>query len=324
MAKLSVLFILMLAIVLRQSTAQVSSSGNLELQMTHQSHGRILDPAVRRTKHWGKCTWRCRRKTNGCYSRCRWCCKGKLCRERFCLRKCYAKRCKVSASRRHCRTLCVHRGRCYRRCHRCCTKTPRGLRCKRRCTKSCYKSGCRSRFRTTRPKIVCRQACVRRGSCFSKCRRCCRGGRCFNSKCKRACFAAGCKSLKAKCSRKCIRRGFCFKRCRRCCKGDKCKIKSCSSKCFYSGCSTVNTTSPPKTCNCKRMTPGTSVCYYFNKKGAPYCEKRTCKPSFKCVGYKSGLKCMQRKVTKKVVSTGPNTCRTDNVQSYMFVLYSVY
>lgn len=321
MAKLSIICILTLVIVLRHGNAQSDISTT---QIAPQSHELSLDPSTRRTPSLGKCTWACRHKKNGCYSRCRWCCKGRTCKTRYCLRKCYKKGCKRNPSRRFCRKQCIQIGRCHRHCNRCCTKTSRGLRCKRQCTKPCYKPGCQMRLRTTRPKRVCRPACVHRGKCFVKCRRCCRGGRCFNSRCKRACFTAGCKTLKAKCSRKCIRRGFCFKQCRRCCKGGKCKIKSCLPKCFYSGCAIVKTTSPPKTCNCRRIAPGTGVCYYFNKNGAPYCEKRSCKPSFKCVSYKTGLKCMRRKVTRQVVPTGPRTCRTKNVISYMFVLYSKY
>lgn len=326
MVKFSVLLILLFAATLKESTA-LNTQGSYQAGGVSQARFSTQHLTVRPSESESKCTWACRRKSKKCYSRCRLCCQGKSCKVKLWLRGCFTKGCKKYIPIRKCSTLCLKIGSCFRRCRKCCKKGQKGSKCSRRCQNQCYTRGCQSRsvFITNSEKRICKRACVRRGKCFSICQRCCRGEQCFNSKCASKCFAAGCRRLKTKCSTKCVRRGYCFKICRRCCTDGRCRITNkCSPKCFYAGCSKALTVSSTKTCNCKPFGNGVGKCYYYLSPESNYCASRKCKQSFRCVAHNTGLKCIKRKVTKKIVSTGGYTCRTQPVSSYTVVPYSVY
>lgn len=220
MAKLYVLFFLVLALVVNHGAALVPSSNRFS---SHTGPKPVLKHKLRSYKH-PKCSWKCFPKKGGCYSRCRWCCKGNSCYKTRCMKRCYAPGCKRLAPLR-CRTLCLSRGNCY-------------------------------------------------------------------------------------------------KKCRSCCRGKQCTTRFCSRKCFRKGCSPVTVAAMPKACNCKRLPSRNSKCYYFPIPGSPYCESRPCRPSFGCVAFKTGLKCLRRKVTKKIISSGQYTCTMKNVIFFTYVLYS--
>lgn len=80
----------------------------------------------------------------------------------------------------------------------------------------------------------------------------------------------------------------------------------------------------PRACNCKRGTARNGVCYDFVRGHASYCKRRKCAPRYQCVAVRTGIKCILRRTTKRVVPVGPGRCASRKVYGYMYVPYSTY
>ncbi len=80
----------------------------------------------------------------------------------------------------------------------------------------------------------------------------------------------------------------------------------------------------PKTCKCKREAPGDGHCYYYTENDSNYCDVRYCDAKFACVGKKKkgAMTCILRRVKSRIVPDGEYTCKTEKVNSYMYVPYS--
>ncbi len=84
------------------------------------------------------------------------------------------------------------------------------------------------------------------------------------------------------------------------------------------------TTNYPLSCPCMRVTGmKRGSCWVLIDSVNRICVRRDCNPSFVCVyGVKMGLTCLRKKVTKRVVPTGPRTCKTIPIIGYMYVPYT--
>ncbi len=84
------------------------------------------------------------------------------------------------------------------------------------------------------------------------------------------------------------------------------------------------TSTYPETCSCMPAQGlSNGVCWKFTNKGKHECKKRKCKPQFICVvGANTGITCMRKMVTKRIVSTGPGICREEAMKSYAYVPYA--
>lgn len=80
----------------------------------------------------------------------------------------------------------------------------------------------------------------------------------------------------------------------------------------------------PSNCNCVSGPRGSGVCHDFVKKGSKYCTRRSCLPSYVCVGRVTGLTCYRRRVRKRVVPTGLTTCKVEKLKkrTFMYVPYA--
>lgn len=80
----------------------------------------------------------------------------------------------------------------------------------------------------------------------------------------------------------------------------------------------------PLTCECmlgKGFSSGT--CYEFKKGESEKCEARKCRPSFDCVqGAETGITCMRKLITSRVMSNGDGTCIKKQVSGYAYEPYS--
>lgn len=178
-------------------------------------------------------------------------------------------------------------------------------------------------LRSYKPRKCSWKCLPKKDGCYSRCRWCCKGKVCSKTRCTRRCYAPGCKRrAPLRCTTTCLRSDKCYKKCRRCCRAKRCVTRFCVRKCYRKGCSPVTVTAMPKACNCKRLTSPNSKCYYYPIAGSRYCESRRCRPSFGCVAFKTGLRCLRRKVSKKIVSTDKYTCITKKVNSFTYVPYS--
>lgn len=206
---------------------------------------------------------------------------------------------------------------CYARCQYCC----KNRKCsKRKCLSFCYSAGCQRIMKSP----TCQRHCLKRG-CYQRCRRCCFGSKCGN-RCLPACFRKGCQTkLHKTCNPICVYRKQCYRRCHRCCVGKNCNIslKRCKEKCYYKGCHQPK--SEPlslKICNCKVSRNRGGLCYYYISTKSKRCKKRRCQRMFECTFQETGLTCIKRIVTHKIVRIGPDTCKNEKTWKLMYVPYS--
>lgn len=84
------------------------------------------------------------------------------------------------------------------------------------------------------------------------------------------------------------------------------------------------TTHYPLSCPCRQVNGiRLGTCWVLIDSVNHICVKRNCNPSFVCVyGIRTGLMCLRKKVTKKVVPTGQRTCKTVSISGYMYVPYT--
>ncbi len=86
----------------------------------------------------------------------------------------------------------------------------------------------------------------------------------------------------------------------------------------------VYTNRYPSTCECmlaKGFKSGT--CYEFSPKGGKECEARKCKPNYDCVqGVATGITCMRKLNTHRIMSNGDGTCTKKKFKSYSYRPYS--
>lgn len=80
----------------------------------------------------------------------------------------------------------------------------------------------------------------------------------------------------------------------------------------------------PRACNCRRGTRTNGVCYDFVRGHASYCRKRKCAPRYECVAIRTGIKCILRRTTRRVVPNGPGRCVSRKIYGFMYVPYSTY
>lgn len=80
----------------------------------------------------------------------------------------------------------------------------------------------------------------------------------------------------------------------------------------------------PSNCNCVTGPKGSGICHDFVKQGSAYCTRRSCLPSYTCVGRVTGLTCFRRRVRKRIVPTGMTTCKLEKVTkpTFMYVPYA--
>lgn len=79
----------------------------------------------------------------------------------------------------------------------------------------------------------------------------------------------------------------------------------------------------PRLCSCK-LAKGlhNGACYYYTNSSYSRCRRRKCRPSYVCVqGYYTGMKCMLRKITSRVVYYGYGKCKTKRTLNYTYTLY---
>lgn len=86
---------------------------------------------------------------------------------------------------------------------------------------------------------------------------------------------------------------------------------------------TERSKSYPATCPCKKANPQkNSFCFFYTNK--PFCEYRSCKPSFVCVSRNTGLTCYRKKKSRSVVPDyrRKGTCVRKTTSKYVYVPYS--
>lgn len=77
----------------------------------------------------------------------------------------------------------------------------------------------------------------------------------------------------------------------------------------------------PLTCNCALGPPpkSTSKCYYIKNSETGECTSRTCKPSYECQSVYTGLICMKRMTTTRIVPIDLHRCVSEQVDGVMYV-----
>ncbi len=80
----------------------------------------------------------------------------------------------------------------------------------------------------------------------------------------------------------------------------------------------------PGTCNCTLGAKGHGYCYFFLPGSKEHCKRRYCTRKYVCVGYSTGMKCIRRRIFKRVVPISKNMCNQKYVREYMYVPYTVY
>lgn len=80
----------------------------------------------------------------------------------------------------------------------------------------------------------------------------------------------------------------------------------------------------PETCTCKILKRASmGACYFYINRTSRYCARRDCAPKYVCVdGRKTGVTCVRRKITKKIIHVGWNKCKTKHIVRYIYVPYS--
>lgn len=77
----------------------------------------------------------------------------------------------------------------------------------------------------------------------------------------------------------------------------------------------------PATCNCQRDPPGAGVCYFYRSAGYSYCARRPCARSYSCSASGTGIRCVRRKTTVKIIPINGRECKTERVIGFMYVPY---
>lgn len=78
----------------------------------------------------------------------------------------------------------------------------------------------------------------------------------------------------------------------------------------------------PQVCNCKSTgSHKVGTCYKIIDKATGSCTKRECAPKYVCHSKKTGMTCMLRVTSSKIVRTGYLKCEKRQVKGHMYVPY---
>lgn len=81
----------------------------------------------------------------------------------------------------------------------------------------------------------------------------------------------------------------------------------------------------PQSCDCEpTRSRSTGRCWYFTRKDSNICMQRPCRLKFICTSRKTGLVCMLRKKTSKIVPISSNKCAEERVPGFIYTLSSSY
>lgn len=89
--------------------------------------------------------------------------------------------------------------------------------------------------------------------------------------------------------------------------------------------SVTNYAAMPQSCECEPSHSRSSGwCWYFPRKNLDYCMRRPCRLKFVCTSRKTGLICLLRKTTSKVVPISYSRCVEERVHGFIYTLSSAY
>lgn len=80
----------------------------------------------------------------------------------------------------------------------------------------------------------------------------------------------------------------------------------------------------PYYCTCRIVRSSFfGACYFYTDLRARVCASRKCAPTYGCVGrkVKTGVTCIRRKKTKRIIHSGWNRCKTVDINEYFYVPY---
>lgn len=81
----------------------------------------------------------------------------------------------------------------------------------------------------------------------------------------------------------------------------------------------------PQSCDCEpSRSRYNGDCWYFPIKDSNYCMKRPCRLKFLCTSRRTGLTCLLRKTTSKIVPISTTKCVEERVPGYIYTLASSY